>query len=82
MERYCRHIVYRRWISDDIFRPLVSFDTLRDAVDYFDETFEQNSNMQMKVIDLEHIDMGDMMLRHECHDLIAQFRALRADRKD
>ena len=80
-ETYHRHIVYHRWIEGDMYRPLMSFETLRDAVDYFDELIEQIPTKQMKVIDLEHIDMGDMMVRHECQDLIAQFRALRAERQ-
>lgn len=77
-ETYHRHVVYHRWFTGDIFRPLVSVPTLKEAVDYVDEVKGQiPSDRKMKIIDLEHIDMGDMLIAEECSDLIAKFRAER-----
>ena len=77
MERYCRHIVYHRWTPEDTYRPLMSFDTLKEAVDYYDELIDQVPNKDMKVIDLEHIDLGNMLKAEDCAELIAGFRAMR-----
>ena len=74
-EQYNRHIVYHKWCEDDIFRPLVSFESLKDAVAYFDKLIEQVPTKLMKIIDLEHIDMGDMLVAHECRELIDRIRS-------
>lgn len=74
MERYARHIVYHKWMDADIFRPFVSFDTLKEAVAFCDE---QEGRKVLKLIDLEHLDMGDMLVADECSELIARFRAER-----
>lgn len=73
-EVYNRHIVYHKWAEEDIFRPLASFETLREAVAYFDKLIDQIPTKLMKVIDLEHIDMGDMLVHPDCRDLIDRIR--------
>ena len=83
METYHRNIVYHRLFRDDIFRPFVSFPTLRDAVEFYDERIEKGCNQEMKIIDLEHIDMGDMLVHSEAEELIAVLRTqIRTERKD
>jgi hypothetical protein len=71
-ETYARHIVYRKLTQQDQFRPHVSFDTLVEAVGYADEI---RNGYEVKVIDLEHIDMGDMLTHPDCAALVARIRS-------
>ncbi|WP_028058347.1 hypothetical protein [Candidatus Solirubrobacter pratensis] len=72
MERYARNIVYHRFVPGDQFRPHASFDTLVEAVQYADEVAKQREVM---VIDVEHIEMGDMLVHPACADLVARATA-------
>ena len=77
-EQYGRVVVYHKWVEGDIFRPLVSFSSLKDAVNFVDEQRASSgprAKREMKVIDLEHIDMGDMMVHPDCRELIDRIRA-------
>ena len=76
MERYARHIVYRRWSGGGQFRPHASFDTLARAVEYVDGARAD----EYKVIDVEHIDLGNMLTAPECADLVRTIRATEAVR--
>lgn len=76
-ERYYRCIVYHRFIPSDQFRPLMSYPTLADAVVYVDLCRKHGNEREMKIIDLEHIDMGDMLVHPDCADMIARIRAER-----
>jgi hypothetical protein len=85
MKTYARYIVYGRWETasgepDDIYRPHESFYTLVEAIDYFDSAIADNANgpgptCQYKLIDLEHLDVGDVMRAKECRAMVE------ADRK-
>lgn len=80
MERYARHIVYRRWNASDTYRPTASFDTLREAIKHTDELLETRAlgggpDWQYKVIDLEHIDLGDMLTAPDAGLTVARIRA-------
>jgi hypothetical protein len=77
MERYHRHIVYHKFFPDDQFRPYVSVPTLADAVRVYDDAKDDGIVREMKVIDVEHIDMGDMLVHPDCTELVAQIRARR-----
>jgi hypothetical protein len=70
METYARHIIYRR-CPGDTFRPHISVATLREAVAIVDSQFD---GCEYKVIDLEHLDLGDMLKAEACADLVARFR--------
>ena len=72
MERYARHVVYSDYTSR-VMRPTASFDTLREAVRYADRLAEGGA--QVKVIDLEHLDLGDMLTAKDCRELLARIRA-------
>ena len=75
MERYYRHIVYHKWFPGDIFRPMMSFPNLADAVKYVDTVGESGDQRTHKIIDLEHIDMGDMLIHPDVQDLIEHIRS-------
>jgi hypothetical protein len=69
-ERYCRHVVCRVWVIDDIPRPIVSFDLLRDAVEWVDQQDEANYH----IYDIEHLTLGNMLQAEVCAGLIEQIR--------
>ena len=80
MERYARHIVYTRWAGpptarEEPYRPHASFETLAEAVRYVDAARADNRPWEMKVIDIEHLEMGNMLTAKECADLVARIRA-------
>jgi hypothetical protein len=84
MKRYARYIVYGCWSTapgepEDIYRPHESFDTLIEAIDYFDSAIADDAGgpgptCQYKMIDLEHLDLGDMMLAPECRATVEATR--------
>jgi hypothetical protein len=79
MERYARHIVYTRWAGPNArpgepWRPHASFDTLAEAVRYVDSAERTNQPWETKVIDLEHIDHGDMLTAGVCADMVSRIR--------
>lgn len=75
MERYARHVVYRRCLGEQP-RPHRSFDTLREAIDYVDG-FGRDGDVDdsYQVIDLEHLHLGDMRTSHEAARTVALIRA-------
>lgn len=81
-ETYFRHIVYHRWFEGDIYRPLMSYATLDAAVAYHDIIQEQTPNRDMKIIDLEHIDMGDMLVHEDSAEIVASIRARHKQQKE
>jgi hypothetical protein len=76
MERYARHVVCRVWIADDIPRPVVSFDTLRDAVAWVDK---HDIEEDYHIYDIEHLTLGNMLKAEACAGLIKQIRNYIAD---
>ena len=81
MERYARHIVYRGYSGegareDEMFHVHRSFDTLREAIIYVDDV-KGVGPYGYRVIDIEHIGLGDMLVASECRALVARIRASR-----
>jgi hypothetical protein len=84
MKTYARFIVYGRWSTapgepKDIYRPLASFFTSIQAIDYLDSAAAENAGgpgptCQYKLIDLEHLDLGDMMRASECRAMVEATR--------
>ena len=59
--------------------PRGSFDTLIEAIDYFDSAIADDAGgpgptCQSKMIDLEHLDLGDVMLAPECRAMVEENR--------
>lgn len=74
-ERYARNIVYARWTPGDQYRPLESFDELAGAIRRSDELAAGAGPTDVKVIDLENLDLGDMRTAAECADMVARIRS-------
>jgi hypothetical protein len=84
MKSYARYIVYARWPTapgepEDIYRPQESFHTSIEAIDYFDSAIADDANgpgptCQYKLIDLEHLDLGDVMLAPEFRATVEENR--------
>jgi hypothetical protein len=84
MKTYARFIVYGRWSTaagepKDIYRPLASFDTSIEAIEYLDSAAAENAGgpgptSQYKLMDLEHLDLGDMMRASECRAMVEATR--------
>jgi hypothetical protein len=72
-ERYCRNIVYIRWVPGDQFRPVESFDELPRAIVRSDELAANGTEVQ--VIDVENIELGDMRVAEACAEMVASIRA-------
>jgi len=80
MKRYARYIVYGRCPTapgepEEIYRPLASFDTLIEAIDCFDSAVAEDAagpgpTCQYKLIDLEHLDVGDVMRAKEYRAMV------------
>lgn len=77
-ERYARNVVYVRWVPTDQFRPVESYDELAGAINRSDELAAGGRGpTDVKVIDLENIDLGDMRVAAECAEMVALIRAER-----
>lgn len=84
MKTYARFVVYGRWSRapgepKEIFRPLASFYTSTEAIEYLDTAAAENAGgpgptCQYKLIDLEHVDLGDMMHASECRAYVEAAR--------
>lgn len=84
MKAYARFVVYGRWSTapgepKDIYRPHASFPTTIEAIDYLDSATAENTGgpgptCQYKLIDLEHLDLGDMMRASECRAVVETAR--------
>jgi hypothetical protein len=84
MKTYARYIVYGRWSTapgepEDIYRPHASFFTLIEAIDYFDSAIADDAGgpgptCQYKLIDLEHLDLGDVMLARKFRATVEEDR--------
>lgn len=81
---YARFIVYGRWSTapgepKDIYRPHATFHLPIEAIEYLDSAVAENAGgpgptCQYKLIDLEHLDLGDMMRASECRAMVEATR--------
>jgi hypothetical protein len=81
MERYARHIVYRRYTgpgrADPFARPHASFDTLDEAAEYVGYADLDDQHMYTySVLDVEHIHRGDMLKHREHAAIVAEALAV------
>jgi hypothetical protein len=74
-ERYARNVVYMRWVPVDQFRPVESYDDLAGAINRSDEL--AGGGLEVQVIDLENVELGDMRVAEACADMVARIRAER-----
>jgi transcriptional regulator with XRE-family HTH domain len=75
-ERYARCIVYVRWVPGDQLRPVESYDELAGAINRSDELAAGGRGpTDVKVIDVENLELGDMRVAEACAEMVARIRA-------